>query len=56
MGKDFKGKLLTRDDIKRAKKAGLEFLGKIIFKPSSRLEYNKKYTDFIKGSKKVILV
>ena len=53
MGKDFKGKLLTRDDIKIAKEAGLEFpTGKIIFKPSSRLEYNKKYTDFIKGSQK----
>ena len=51
MGKDFKGKLLTRDDIKIAKEAGLEFpTGKIIFKPTSKLISNKKYMKFIKDA------
>ena len=50
LGKDFKGKLLTRDDLQRAKEAGIEpkFKGKRVFKPSSKLISNKKYNEFIK--------
>ena len=51
MGKNFKGALLTRDDIKRAEKAGLKFpTGKIVFKPTSKLISNKKYAEFIKDA------
>ena len=52
MGKDFKGKLLTRDDLKRAEAEGItpKFKGKRVFKPTSKLISNKKYMEFIKDA------
>ena len=52
MGKDFKGKLLTRDDLKRAEAEGIKpkFQGKRVFKPTSKLISNKKYMEFIKDA------
>ena len=51
-GKFYKTKIAGRKELERFPNLKIPGEGKPITKPSSRLEYNKKYTDFIKGSQK----
>jgi len=51
-GKFYKTKIAGRKELERFPDLKIPSEGKPITKPSSRLEYNKKYTDFIKGSQK----
>ena len=51
-GKYYDKKIVGRKELKRFPNLKIPGEGKPITKPSSRLEYNKKYTDFIKGSQK----